>query len=567
MENIYTIEINNNYSQARLINDKKTILIEGCDKIGKLFHGDIVKYETENDQILLVKSNVNLYKITGILEFYSNLKFSKNKKGIERFKFTPFNKHFPSFLISSKCKSKYKKNVIVVVKVLSWVETFPFGEIIEILGTIDNMSSIYESVLYNKNLITNKVKIDKRNFKNINQLDENLYFDLRDKFVISIDPENTKDIDDALHYEKTESGFKIGIHISNVVDTLQYYRMEHILENINTFSTVYAPHRIVNMFYEELSNNILSLLVNKDRYAITLWVIIENNKIIDTTLQKTIIRNKKQYTYDQFEQKINSDKKICELYDCVKNLEYENINYEIFDTHKFIEKLMIIYNCEISKRFSDKKHKFIFRNQTDKIIQNNDNTDLDSDLSNFMNIINKNSANYSFNNEGHISLKLNSYTHITSPIRRYVDCYNQRLLSGYIDGYNVFPLNIDLNILNTYIKNIKRADRLYDKLKLKNIINETLNHKYLVYPYKFDGVYIYFYIKNINLTLQKKLINPKTENIFQCSLSDNDYVIIKNLQTDTIETVELYKKINIDIYCINNEPYPKFNIKINNCIL
>ena len=217
-----------NYTIA-IVND---IQIEGKDNIGKCFHGDLVEL-SEDKKIKVLEQNIKKKKIVGILELFSSYKYSTNKKGVERFKFIPLNKKYPHFLVSSKCKSKYTSNIIAVIKFLDWKDTLPFGEIISYLGDIHSKSSIYESILYKNNLIQTKYNLSKvkRNFSEIDFesqfFKKETYRNLTNENIISVDPEGTKDIDDAFHFKKISNNLCVLPGISNQLINVNTLNVSH----------------------------------------------------------------------------------------------------------------------------------------------------------------------------------------------------------------------------------------------------------------------------------------------------------------------------------------------------
>ena len=71
------------------------------------------------------------------------------------------------------------------------------------------------------------------------------FYDIRELEIISIDPPNCTDIDDALSLEEIDTGYKIGIHIANVsAFTEKFDLFEKI---VNRCTTVYGPHKKINM--------------------------------------------------------------------------------------------------------------------------------------------------------------------------------------------------------------------------------------------------------------------------------------------------------------------------------
>ena len=140
-KNMYKIEIlDQRYNRAKLTGNQEELIIEGLENIGKTFTGDDVQL-VEN-KVKVINSNIHNVKILGVLEFYSKYRFPANKRGIERYKFKPISPKYPCFLVASKMKRKYKENILVTIKSMSWSAKLPYGEIVDTLGPI----SIFENI-------------------------------------------------------------------------------------------------------------------------------------------------------------------------------------------------------------------------------------------------------------------------------------------------------------------------------------------------------------------------------------------------------------------------------------
>ena len=79
-------------------------------------------------------------------------------------------------------------------------------------------------------------------------------------------------------------------------------------------------------------------------------------------------------------------------------------------------------------------------------------------------------AIYDASKEGHFGLGLSSYTHFTSPIRRYFDVIIHRLLGG-IEYEN---LDIILQHINKRELYIDKISKLYDNLKILSFLETQL---------------------------------------------------------------------------------------------
>ena len=89
--------------------------------------------------------------------------------------------------------------------------------------------------------------------------------------IFSIDDANTMDIDDALSIEKLDSGFRVGVHITDV-SSLIYEGDVLDTEALSRVTSIYLPDRTVNMFPKLLSHQVCSLVAGEDRAAMSFLV-------------------------------------------------------------------------------------------------------------------------------------------------------------------------------------------------------------------------------------------------------------------------------------------------------
>jgi ribonuclease R len=133
--------------------------------------------------------------------------------------------------------------------------------------------------------------------------------DYRDKNVITIDPEDAKDFDDALSIEKLENGnFSVGIHIA---DVSYYVKPKTYLdaEAEKRGNSTYLVGSVIPMLPERLSNKICSLVPHEPR--LTFSVVVQLNSkgnVIDYQIRKSIIKSKRRFTYEEVQTIIDNKK-------------------------------------------------------------------------------------------------------------------------------------------------------------------------------------------------------------------------------------------------------------------
>ncbi len=140
--------------------------------------------------------------------------------------------------------------------------------------------------------------------------------DLRGLPIFTIDGAQTKDIDDAISIERTENGYRLGVHIA---DVSHYVTARSPLDNeaFERGTSVYYANRVIPMLPPELSNGICSLNPNEDRLAFSVLIDIdEQAKIKDYLFAKTVIRSRVKGVYDEINDIIAgyNSRELCEKY-------------------------------------------------------------------------------------------------------------------------------------------------------------------------------------------------------------------------------------------------------------
>ncbi len=127
--------------------------------------------------------------------------------------------------------------------------------------------------------------------------------DLTSETVITIDPADARDFDDAISLERLDQGhWRLGVHIADVT---HFVRPKTALdrEAHSRATSVYLPDRVLPMLPEVISNSLASLQPNKVRYSKT--AIIEftaEGQPVGCKLHRAAIKSNKRLTYEQVDQ-------------------------------------------------------------------------------------------------------------------------------------------------------------------------------------------------------------------------------------------------------------------------
>ena len=123
--------------------------------------------------------------------------------------------------------------------------------------------------------------------------------DLRGEFIVTIDPDDARDFDDAIQVEKTGSGWRLGVHIADVA---AYVEPGSPLdrEARRRGNSVYLPDRVIPMLPERLSNGVCSLKPGVDRLTHSVFIHFDKQGSAKSArFTRSVIRSAHRLTYKQ----------------------------------------------------------------------------------------------------------------------------------------------------------------------------------------------------------------------------------------------------------------------------
>ncbi|MEE0955703.1 MAG: ribonuclease R [Eubacterium sp.] len=168
--------------------------------------------------------------------------------------------------------------------------------------------------------------------KPLNEKDFDGRLDLRGIAAITIDGDDSKDMDDAVSLNREGAYWNLGVHIADVSN---YVQANSALdrEALKRGTSVYLCDRVIPMLPKALSNGICSLVEGEDRLTLScLMKIDRNGKIVDSKIRESVICSAHRMTYSVVNRILTED--VSEL-----KKEYADIVPMLFEMKELSELL------------------------------------------------------------------------------------------------------------------------------------------------------------------------------------------------------------------------------------
>ena len=193
---------------------------------------------------------------------------------------------------------------VVVVEITQWAkdDKKPEGKIVEVLGYKGNRGIEIESIIREHDL---PLEFPQKVLDNANHvavpIPEEEYErrkDLRDKFIVTMDGADAKDLDDAIQVELLDNGnFMLGVHIADVT---HYVKEKSNLdkEALKRATSVYLVDKVIPMLPKQLSNGVCSLNPDEDKLTLSVFMEIDRKgNVVNSSIEETVIRSKGRLVY------------------------------------------------------------------------------------------------------------------------------------------------------------------------------------------------------------------------------------------------------------------------------
>lgn len=279
---------------------KKSVFVKSFNFNGAITN-DIVQvnvYVNPHD-----KNNLNYGVITNILERKNDSIIGFIKQKNNTFYFVPSDQRFKNCTWALMPSGvTYKLNDLVVARILKYDAKIVYISVAKVITNEADPMVFVKAYLESIKAPDNFPEFLK---DEINQIPDDIYsddlsnrVDLRDKLIVTIDGDDTKDFDDAINVEKLSNGnWKLGVYIADV----SYYVKENTLldkEALNRGTSTYLVDRVIPMLPEKLSNGICSLNPDEDRFVLGCEIEINQfGENVKTNIFQGIINSKFRLTY------------------------------------------------------------------------------------------------------------------------------------------------------------------------------------------------------------------------------------------------------------------------------
>jgi exoribonuclease R len=466
-----------------------THTFEGAKNANKCLPGDEVE-PTEVGCTLKTRSNHPV--LAGLIELNSKVRYGFSSRNVPIYLFVPFNESYPPFVVGCSEKDT-TKNRLALVKFDNWLETYPRGLLQQLLPIGAEEEALFWTYtpiacLKYKGLLPPPPNMEGR--RRLPAL------------TFNIDPPDCRDVDDVISIEYTPNEeIYITITISDVAATIpEGHPVDLHARSIG--QTFYQDgNQPKHMFPGPLSEMALSLVPGEPRAGLSLRFPLSNPSEVEWFESYVNVANS--YTYDT----VYGNQLICDPLIMMATI----LGQPSQDSHEWIEVAMKFYNTEAAKLIQKCQSGFLRSHQAPDVERLQKYTAVDPALK----FLAYNSATYvvaTDSNPAHWGLNAVVYTHASSPIRRYADLVNQRVIKAYLSS-NPIPMQQNPTQLNAIAKQAKKHDRdLVFVRALQENMNGYVTGQIVDIQYIGAITKIHVFVKQWSLTVKLKYLTGSEPN-------------------------------------------------------
>lgn len=201
----------------------------------------------------------------------------------------------------------YKDGDKVLVELTSFDGDKAFGRVVEVIGRAGEHRVEMNAIVLEKGFKTEfppEAELEAKDYEKRHQeiIASELPHraDFRHLDVMTIDPNDAKDFDDALSIETLEDGtYRIGVHIADA----SYYCAPGTAvdrEARKRGTSVYLVDATIPMLPHAISGGVASLKPDEDRLAFSgIFILDAKANVLSRSFTKSVIRSKKRFTYEE----------------------------------------------------------------------------------------------------------------------------------------------------------------------------------------------------------------------------------------------------------------------------
>lgn len=193
----------------------------------------------------------------------------------------------------------------------------PFGTLVEQLGVMGDLKVETDALLRDNNFgpddfsdaVIKNVGLEDWSVTNDGEGALENRRDFRSEETFTIDPNGSKELDDAVHFKYLDDGHvEIGMHVADVAHFIKANSLVD-REAKKRGTAVYLMNRTVNMLPPRLSNDICCLNPGEERYTVSIVFKVDPNtgRVFEdeTWIGKAVIKSSGKLSYDEVDSVIN----------------------------------------------------------------------------------------------------------------------------------------------------------------------------------------------------------------------------------------------------------------------